>query len=307
MKQDHLLRYFDRSDLADLNVFLAIARCGSFRLAAVDLNLTTSAISHAMRRLESRLGVRLLHRTSRSVALTAAGDDLSKALHVGFEAIASGLSALEGQRTEPTGRLRLNVSKDAGQLLLASVWEDFFARFPLIHLDITVDDRLTDIVESGYDAGIRFLDRVPQDMIAIPLTKPLRWVVAGAPEYLNRHGRPLKPSDIYQHRCIQMRIGDNSTYPWEFGNGDEMIRIEGPGPLRLNDTQMALEAARRGLGLVYCLERRIEAEIAAGTLEIVLPDWASMGAPFAIYYSNRRHPPSGLRELTHTIRIAEKL
>ncbi|MFT8306892.1 LysR family transcriptional regulator [Acetobacter malorum] len=234
------MRHFDRSDLADLNVFLAIARYGSFRQTAINLNLTTSAVSHAMRRLENRLDVRLLHRTSRSVALTAAGDDLSKALHVGFDAIANGLLAIEGHRKEPSGRLRLNVSKDAGRLLLACVWEDFLARFPLIHLDITVEDRLTDIVESGYDAGIRFLDRVPQDMIAVPLTKPLRWVVAGAPEYLNRHGRPLKPADIYQHRCVQMRIGDNSIYPWEFGDRDEMIRIEGPGPLRLNDTQMVI-------------------------------------------------------------------
>ncbi|MBB2188376.1 LysR family transcriptional regulator [Gluconacetobacter azotocaptans] len=298
---------FARSDLADLNVFLTIVRCGGFRQAAVDLGLTTSAVSHAMRRLESRVGVRLLHRTSRSAALTAAGQDLAQALRLGFDAIHDGLSALAGHRTGPSGRLRLNVPRDAARLLLAPIWEDFFARFPLIHLDIAVEDRLVDIVEEGFDAGIRFMERVPKDMIAVPLTEPLRWVIAASPGYLERHGRPVKPQDLHDHRCIQMRIGDHSTYPWELGNGDSMLRIEGPGPLRVNDTDTAVDAAKRGIGLVYCLERCIETELGAGVLEIVLPEWTSMGAPYAIYYSSRRHLPPGLRELTRVIRETQKL
>lgn len=200
---------FNRSDLADLNVFVTICRRRSFRLSAAELGVSTSALSHAMRNLETRLGVKLLNRTSRSVVPTAAGMALAEQLERGFHTIGEALDQLERYRGSPAGRLRLNVPRDASRLLLSPVLPAFFSAYPDIQLDITVDDHLVDIIAEGYDAGIRYGDTVPRDMIATPLSGPLRWVVVGSPAYLARHGRPARPEDLMHHACVRMRIGDN--------------------------------------------------------------------------------------------------
>ncbi|MEA5673006.1 LysR family transcriptional regulator [Pseudomonas sp. MH2] len=298
---------FKRSDLADLNVFFTIARRGSFVDAANELGLTASALSHTMKKLEDRLEVRLLNRTNRSVALTAAGSDLMQSLAQGFEAIGHGLNALEGHRKAPVGRLRLNIPHDAGRLLILPVLDRFLSRFPQVHLDLVMDDRMLDIVAEGFDAGIRFGATVPQDMIAIPLTGALRWVVVGAPAYLDKHGRPTSPAELMQHRCIQMRIGDDSVYPWELGDGERQVRIEGPGPLRLNASDMAIGTAVAGLGLAYCLEMRVREELRSGALEVVMPQWASSDEPLVMYYPSRRQTPPALRQLIELIRADQGL
>ncbi|AXA25941.1 MULTISPECIES: LysR family transcriptional regulator [Pseudomonas] len=298
---------FKRSDLADLNVFFTIARRGSFVDAANELGLTASALSHTMKKLEDRLEVRLLNRTNRSVALTAAGSDLMQSLAQGFEAIGHGLNALEDHRKAPVGRLRLNIPHDAGRLLILPVLDRFLSRFPQVHLDLVMDDRMLDIVAEGFDAGIRFGATVPQDMIAIPLTGVLRWVVVGAPAYLDKHGRPTSPAELMQHRCIQMRIGDDSVYPWELGDGERQVRIEGPGPLRLNASDMAIGTAVAGLGLAYCLEMRVREELRSGALEVVMPQWASSDEPLVMYYPSRRQTPPALRQLIELIRADQGL
>ncbi|WGF87080.1 LysR family transcriptional regulator [Marinivivus vitaminiproducens] len=296
-----------RSDLAELSVFLAIVRQGSFARAAIELGVTTSALSHAMRKLETRFGVRLLNRTSRAVVPTHAGRELALRLSEGFQTISDALSALDVHRDAPVGRLRLNVPKDAQRLLIGPVLPDFVRRYPQVHLDVTVDDRPVDIVAQGFDAGIRYGGAVPRDMIAVPLTPPLRWVVIGAPAYLERRGRPRTPEELHLHACVQMRIGDNSAFAWELGDGDAMVRVDVPGPFCVNETDGAVDAAMRGVGLAYCLEWRVADEIRAGALEVVMADWSSIGPPLALYYPSRRQTPPGLRQLTDLVRVSKGL
>jgi DNA-binding transcriptional LysR family regulator len=292
----------ERADLADLRVFLTIVRRGNFRKAAIELRVTASALSHRIRKLEERLQVRLLNRTSRSVVPTQAGADLAKRLEEGFRTINDALSVLEMHRRYPVGRLRLNLPKDAARLLLAPILPDFYAQYPQIHLDVTVDDRPTDVVAEGFDAGIRYGTSVPGDMVAMALTAPLRWIVVGSPSLLDRLERPRSPADLQRYPCVQMRIGDNTNLPWELGDNDAMVRVDVPGPLCANETELSVAAAIGGVGLAYCLEWRVEEEIRAGLLEIVLPAWASTGPPFAMYYPSRRQPPPGLRQLIDFMR-----
>lgn len=295
---------FTRSELADLNVFMTIVRRRSFSRSAIELGLTTSALSHSMKHLEARLGVKLLNRTSRSVVPTSAGSALASELERGFQTIGDALGKLDRYRGSPAGRLRINVPRDASRLLLGPLLPRFFATYPEIQLDITVEDRLVDIISEGYDAGIRYGAIVPKDMIAMPLTKELRWVVIGSPDYLTRHGRPKSPDDLLKHACVRVRIGDNSVYQWELGNDDRARQIDVPGPMSANETETSVQAAINGVGLAYCLELRVLEEVRAGKLEVVLPEWSSMGPPFCMYYPSRRQTQPGLRELSEMIRAA---
>ena len=295
---------FTRSELADLNVFMAVARRQSFRQAAIELGLTTSALSHSVKNLETRLGVKLLNRTSRSVVPTVAGSELADKLERGFQAIGDALGELDVHRGVPAGRLRINVPRDAARLLIGPILPRFFESYPDVQLEITVEDRMVDIVADGYDAGIRYGGTVPQDMVAVPLTGPLRWVVVGSPDYLSRHGRPSQPSDLLRHACVRMRIGDNSIYKWELGSGDEACELDVPGPMSANETEISVQAAIDGVGLAYCLERRVNEELEVGQLEIVLAKWAAVGPPFFVYYPSRRQTQPGLRRLIDTIRAA---
>ncbi|WP_319529481.1 LysR family transcriptional regulator [uncultured Cohaesibacter sp.] len=296
------MRVSDRTLLADLNVFVTIVRRQSMRLAAIELGVTTSALSHRLRKLETELGVKLLNRTSRSLTPTDAGALLASQLEVGLQAIDDALSTLSQHRNHPTGRLRLNALRDAATLILRPILSRYFERFPDMQLDLSADDHLVDIVAEGFDAGIRYGDRVPQDMIGVALTGTQNWVVIGAPELIARIGRPLKPQDLLELPCIEMRLGDNSRYQWELGNGSTLARVDVRGPLCSNTTDQAIEAALLGIGFAYCLESRVQQEVADGKLEIVMPNWSSEGPPFTIYYPSRRQVPPGLHELIDLIR-----
>ena len=301
------MQTFDRAILADLNIFLTIMRRRSMRQAAIELGVTTSALSHRLRKLEDQLGVRLLNRTSRSIKPTEAGSALAARLDAGFQTISDALTALERHRQFPVGRLRLNVLRDAARLVLGPVLRRYLDDFPDMQVDVAVDDRFVDIVAEGFDAGIRYGDAVARDMVGVALTAALNWVVVGAPELIARTGRPVEPQDLMNFPCVQMRIGDNSSYPWELGNGESAIRLDVRGPVCANETEHSVDAAIRGVGFAYCLERRVSAEVASGALEIVLPEWSSKGPPFTIYYPSRRQTPPGLRQLIDTIRDAENL
>ncbi len=232
----------NRGELADLNVFVALVRRRSFRQAAIELGVTTSALSHALRQLETRLGVKLLNRTSRSVVPTLAGAALAEKLEQGFALIGEALGELDQHRDAPVGRLRLSVPRDAARLLVTPTLPRLLAAYPQLQLDISVEDRPVDIVADGLDAGIRYGDTVPQDMVALPLTDELRWIVVGAPDYLARHGRPQRPDDLVEHRCVRLRLGNGALYHWELGSGATTRTLDVPGPLTVNETETSIQA-----------------------------------------------------------------
>ncbi|MBP2549306.1 DNA-binding transcriptional LysR family regulator [Neorhizobium galegae] len=292
----------DRVDFADLRLFLTIVRRRSFKMAAFELGLTASAASHAMRRLEARLDAKLLNRTSRAVSPTDLGLELARKIGDGFDAIGSALEALEAPGAGRFGELRINVFADAAHLLIAPALPEFARQCPDVRLTVVVDDRPIEIAAEGYDAGIRYGHHVPEDMVAVALTGPQRWVIAAAPAYLDANGRPASPADLSRHTGLQLLLGDNSLYRWELGENEATDRVRVPGLITINDTATTIAAARAGLGLAYLLEARIAEELAAGQLEIVLPDHASPGDAFHIYYDSRRHGHPALRTLVNIIR-----
>jgi DNA-binding transcriptional LysR family regulator len=291
-----------RTDLADFSYFVAIAKHRSFRRAGLELGVSASALSHSLKGLETRLGVRLLNRTNRSVTLTAAGEELLAAIGAPFEAIGSAVEALNRYRDEPAGRIRLNVLEHASSLLLAPVLPTFVDRYPEIQLDVAVSNHLVDVIAEGADAGIRYGGTVPEDMIAQRLSSDIRWVVAGAPAYLERFGIPEHPRDLLGHRCLRIRLGNDSLYHWEFERDGEELAIDVPGAITIDDTQFALSLATGGAALAYLPEPCVAAPVRDGALRIVLEEWAPMGTGFHIYYSGRRQLPTGLRLLIDLIR-----
>jgi DNA-binding transcriptional LysR family regulator len=296
-----------RTDLADFAYFLALAKHCSFRRAGLELGVTSSALSHSLKGLEARIGVRLINRTSRSVTLTAAGEDLYAALTGPFDAIGTAVEGLNRHRDEPTGRISLNVMELASSLLLSPVLPVFVDRYPGIAIDITVTNRFVDVVAQGADAGIRWGGTVPEDMIAQRLSSDIRWVVAGSPAYLERHGTPLHPRELSNHRCLRIRLGDESIYHWEFEKGDDVIAMEVPGAISLDQSQLVLGLALAGAGLAYLPEATVAPLVEQGLLRFVLPDWAPMGSGFHIYYPSRRQLPAGLRLLIDLIRELQPL
>lgn len=290
-----------RTDLGDLNLFRKVAEAGGFRRAAADLDLSPSALSHAMRGLEARQGVRLFNRTNRSVTLTPAGRDLLQSIQAGFAAIEGGLEALNLYRDRPAGQLRLNVPSDAARLLLAPIMADYVARYPEVRLEVVTQDTVVDIVREGFDAGIRYGGRVPVDMIALPLGPDLRWIMVASPDYLAAAPPLTGPDDLKRHKCIGIRMGTGRIFHWELGNGENEIVITADWAVISNETVMSIELAQNGAGIAYCLEGRVKEQIAAGSLIEVLPDWSSMGPGFHLYYPSRRQLPEALRALVRMI------
>jgi DNA-binding transcriptional LysR family regulator len=291
-----------RGDLADFSYFLALARHRNFRRAGLELGISASALSHSLKGLEARLGVRLLNRTNRSVTLTAAGEELQAAILGPFDAIAAAADALNRFRDDPAGRIRLNVLEHAGALLLGPILPTFVDRYPDIEIDVVISNHLVDVVAAGADAGIRYGGTVPEDMIAQRLSADIRWVVAGAPSYLDRFGEPRHPLDLAGHRCLRIRLGDDSLYSWEFERGDEVMAVDVPGSITIDETSFALNLATGGAALAYLPEPCVLPSIARGELRTVLDDWSSLGPGFHIYYPGRRQLPTGLRLLIDLIR-----
>jgi DNA-binding transcriptional LysR family regulator len=291
-----------RTDLADYSYFLALAKHRSFRRAGLEMGVSASALSHSLKGLEERIGVRLVNRTSRSVALTAAGEELHGALAAPFDAIGAAVDVLNRYRDEPAGRISLNVMEQASSLLLGPVLPVFVKRYPDIAVDVAISNHLVDVVAQGADAGIRWGGTVPEDMVAQRLSADIRWVVTGAPTYLERHGVPMHPRDLAEHQCLRIRLGDESIYRWEFERRGEEIAIEVPGTISLDETQFALTLAQAGTGLAYLPEPSVAASVADGRLRLVLEDWAPLGEGFHIYYPGRRQLPTGLRLLIDLIR-----
>lgn len=291
-----------RADLADFVYFLAIARHQSFRLAALEIGVTTSALSHAITALEARRGVRLLNRTTRSVTLTAAGEELRASIEGPLETVGQAAENLNRFRDAPAGRVRINLLEDAVPLLLEPVMPIFVERYPQVEVDISVSNRLVDVIAGGFDAGIRYGGTVPEDMIAQRLSPDIRWVAAASPAYLQRFGTPTTPQDLQQHRCVRIRLGNDQLYQWEFERGEETVAIAAPGPLTVDESHAAVAFGLKGVGIIYGAEPVLRRHLDSGALQVVLNDWSPMGSGFHAYYSGRRQVPTALRLLIDLIR-----
>lgn len=285
----------DRIPLADLEVFAAVARHGSFRRAALERGVTPSLLSQNLRRLEAQLGVVLLKRTTRSVAPSVAGKELFAQLEPALAQIADAVDLLNRYRDMPFGTLRLNAPGPIAHFVLAPLVARFQQAYPDIGVDISADAALTDIVKGGFDAGVRFADNLAQDAVAVPIGPPQRYAVVGSPSYFAAHGRPATPHDLATHRCIRRRFPGGTLFTWHFARDGESASVVPRGPLTVNDAHIALNAALHGAGLAYVHESYVLADVAAGRLERVLADWApGLGVPY-LYYPQQRYVPVPLR------------
>jgi DNA-binding transcriptional LysR family regulator len=289
-----------KSDLGDLTAFLAVAAARGFRDAARASGSSASALSEAVRRLETQLGVRLLHRTTRSVAPTEAGTRLLDRLGPALGEVKAALETLSSFRDRPAGTLRLNVPVSAARLVLPAIVPGFLAAYPDIEMEIIAEDSFVDMLASGCDAGIRYDERLEQDMIAVPIgPRTQRFATAASPAYLARRGRPEHPRDLLTHACMRGRFSSGaSTSPWEFERAGEVVRIEPQGPLLVRAgaaTDLAVDAAVAGIGIIHLFEDWLRPHLDSGALEPLLEDWwQPFSGPF-LYYSGRRLVPPPLR------------
>lgn len=297
----------NRADMADLVYFLAVARHKSFSRAAVELGVSASALSHALKSFEARIGVRLLNRTTKSVTLTAAGDAFATSIDQPFDTIDTALEKLNRFRDAPIGRIRINAAVEAATLLLGPILPAFVERYPEVELDVVANNRMINVTEGGFDAGIRYGGTVPDDMIAQRLSADVRWVVAGAPGYLERFGTPAHPNDLLRHRCIGTRLGNDRIYRWEFAQAGERLALKVPASITVDHAETGLVAVLGGAGLMYFPEPLIARHVEEGRLRLVLGDWAPSEPGFHIYYSSRRQVPTGLRLLIELVRELKPL
>jgi DNA-binding transcriptional LysR family regulator len=295
----------DRSDLADLTAFVAVADQLSFRAAASRLGVTPSALSHSMRQLEEHLGIRLLNRTTRSVSVTDAGLRLLERLRPAISEIAGALEDLNQERQRPVGRLRIYATHLAAEAVIAPIWGRFLSTYSEVHLELAVDEASIDIVAKGFDAGIGPRDRAPADMIAVRVTGPMKLAVVGSPTYFARRRRPRTPDDLARHICVEYRrAADGDVLTWLFERNRQSRRISVHGRVMVNDINVALRAAVDGLGIAYTVEAVAEPFLRSGQLVRVLEDWSPTFEGLYLYYPGQRQVPATLRALIDMIRTA---
>jgi DNA-binding transcriptional LysR family regulator len=298
-----------KTDLGDLNAFVAVARAGGFREGARISGKSASGLSEAVRRLETQLGVRLLNRTTRSVLPTEAGEGLLARLTPALTEVEAALDVVNGFRDRPAGALRLNVPVSAARLVLPRIVPPFLAAYPDIRLEIVTDESFVDILAAGCDAGIRYDERLEQDMIAVPIGPRIqRAATAASPAYLDRHGRPQHPRDLLDHACIRGRFPSGAmTTPWEFEQDGEVVRVDPTGPLIVSAggaSDLAVDAAISGTGIVSLFEDWLRPYFESGALEPILePWWQSFSGPF-LYYPGRRLVPAPLRAFIDFVKAA---
>jgi DNA-binding transcriptional LysR family regulator len=283
------------ADFADLDAFTAVARARGFRAAAALQNVSASSLSEAVRRLEARLGVRLLNRTTRSVTPTEAGQTLLERLSPALADVALALDEVNAFRDSPMGTLRLNVATVAARFVMPRLLPRFLASHPGVSVEIIAEDSFIDMVAAGFDAGVRYDERLEKDMIAIPLSGPQRFMTAGSPAYFAQHGRPTHPREILDHTCIRHRFASGASHPWEYEKDGEIIRIDPSGRLVSSSPDLELAACEAGVGLLTTFEDFLAPSIAAGRLEAVLQDWLPPFSGPRLYYPSRRHMPAPLR------------
>jgi DNA-binding transcriptional LysR family regulator len=297
-----------KTDLGDLNAFVAVARAGGFREGARVSGSSASFLSEAVRRLEAQLGVRLLNRTTRSVVPTEAGTGLLERLGPALTEVEAALDVVNGFRDRPAGTLRLNVPVSAARLVLPAIIPPFLAAYPDIRLEIVADDSFVDVLASGCDAGIRYDERLEQDMIAVPIgPRVQRFATAASPAYLDHRGRPQHPRELLGHACLLGRFSSGkTTAPWEFELDGDVVRIDPAGPLIVSvggSIDLAVDAAIAGTGIISLFEDWLRPHLESGALEPVLqPWWQSFSGPF-LYYPGRRLVPAPLRAFIDFVKV----
>jgi DNA-binding transcriptional LysR family regulator len=295
-----------RRSLDDLAAFIAVADHRSFRVAASRLEVTPSALSHAMRQLEERLGVRLLHRTTRSVSVTDAGLRLLDRLRPAMEQVTGALEELELERSRPFGRLRIYLTHMSATAVIAPVWHRYLLTYPDIHLELNVGEAAIDIVAQGFDGGIGPHDRAAADMIVIRVMGPVKVAVVGAPSYFAKHSRPRTPDDLNRHTCVQYRRGaGGGVFEWLFERAGQSRKIQVEGRVMVNAPDLSLRAAVDGLGLAYTVVAQAEPFLRSGQLVRVLEDWSPAFEGLFLYYPGHRQVPASLRALIDMIRSGQ--
>jgi DNA-binding transcriptional LysR family regulator len=291
-----------RDELSVLSAFLAVAEERNFTRAAKRLNVSTSGLSHAIRRLEEQIGVRLLARTTRSVSPTEAGDQLLASLRPALGDIRSKLAEIAGSQNRPVGRVRLIVPRFAARTVLAPKLGRFVRTYPDVLLDVTTDDSHVDLVAAGYDAGIQFGEYIAQDMIAVRVSPDVRPAIAAAPGYFALHGKPQSPHDLLRHQCINFRHRGEGIYRWELDKDDESVAVAVSGSLIVDDVDLVIQAAIDGAGLAFIGDDLAAPHLASGALERVLEDWCPPFPGFFLYYPSRRQHPAALSALIEMLR-----
>src|SRR3954447_7060991 len=294
-----------RTDLNDITAFLAIAREGSFTRAAARLGISPSALSQTIRNLEARMGLRLLTRTTRSIAPTAAGERLIQAVGPRLEEVEAELAALTALRDKPAGTVRISASEHAADLILWPAVQKLMPQYPDITVEIIIDNGLTDIVAERLDAGVRLGEQVAKDMVAVRIGPDLRMAVVGAPDYFAGRKRPRTPQDLTEHSCINLRLPTaGGLYAWEFEKGDRELRVRVEGQLVFNTATLAVKAALAGAGLAFVPEDRVREHVSEGRLIRVLADWCPPFAGFHLYYPSRRQPTPAFAVLVNALRYS---
>jgi DNA-binding transcriptional LysR family regulator len=281
-----------RSVLTDLDAVLSIARHGSFRAAALELGMSTTALSNAIAKLETNLGIRLFNRTTRSVSLTDAGTTFVERIGPAMTDIHDAMLAAQSLQEIPTGTLRINAFASAAREVMAPLILAFLQRYPQVHIDLVTESRLVDIVAAGFDMGLRPADLVPSDMIALSLGLQRSNAVVASPEFLRTHGKPIVPADLYRFRCIRARLPNNALFRWRFEKDGNALQIDVQGAITLDEPSLVRIAAQNGIGLGYIMEADVREDVAAGRLVRVLQDWTPSLAPLALYYPGRKNPPA---------------
>ncbi|GAY22228.1 LysR family transcriptional regulator [Sphingobium fuliginis] len=283
-----------KTSLHELDAVIAVARRRSFRAAAHELGISTTALSNAVAKLEAGFGVRLFTRTTRSVSLTDAGWTFIEQVSPALYDIQSALETVRSHQSSPSGTLRINSSASAAREILSPLVLEFLRRHPQVHIDLVTEGRLIDVVAEGFDLGVRVSELVPSDMITIPLGRPQRYAVLGSPAYFKDYPVPLVPPDLLHHQCIKIRHPNGVPVKWRFEKNGRVAEIDVRGPITLDEASLARATVMSGIGLAFFIEADVRADVEAGRLIEVLTDWTRPRAPLCLYYPGRRNPSAAL-------------
>lgn len=294
-----------RLGLGELDAVIAVARRASFRQAAIDLDVSTTALSNTIAKVEASLETRLFNRTTRSVAVTEAGRIFLEQVGPALQDVRGALDAVRSHNAGASGTLRINAFATAARATLLPLLVEFLKLHPKVHVDLVTEGRLVDIVADGFDFGVRSASLVPSDMIVISLSQPRRYAVVGTPAYFARHGRPRTPPDLLNHACIRIRLPNGALFPWHFERDDEVIKLDVAGPLTLDEANVSKAVVQQGLGLGFFMEQDVQAEIDSGEFERVLEDWTPPRDNLCLYYPNRRNPSAAFKAFIALVRASQ--
>ncbi len=283
--------------LNEFDAVLAIARRGSFRAAALELGLSATALSNLIAKLERRVGVRLFNRTTRSVSLTDAGQTFVEQVRPAVRTLHDAMSVARSQLETPSGTLRINAFAAGAREVLRPLLLRFIRRYPQVHIDLVTEGRIVDVVDAGFDLGLRSADLVPSDMIAVPVGRPRSFAVVGSPAYFEANGKPRVPPDLMQHACLRIRLPNGALHRWQFQKDGEPLQVDVNGPITLDEASLARMAVLDHVGIGYFMVSDVREDIEAGRLVRVLQDWTPPLARLSLYYPSRRNPSAAFKAL----------